>query len=64
MEIKVNDKIKEGLKEIQVVINDAEFSCDIIGGKPTIMFWIDEDCSDSLIFHLSTILQDRQRNKK
>jgi hypothetical protein len=64
MKIKVKDNLKNGLKDLQVVISDVEFCCDVIGKKPSIMFWLDEDSSDSLAFHLSTILQDRERAKK
>lgn len=64
MNIKVIDSnVSLGDKSIQVVINDVKFSCDAIG-KPYIMFWVDEDAADSLIFHLSAVLQDRQRAKE
>lgn len=64
MDIKVIDNnMGLGDKSIQVVINDVEFSCDAIG-KPYIMFWLDEKAADSLQFHLSTILQERERAKE
>ena len=63
MNIKVIDNnIGLGDKSIQVVINDVKFSCDAIG-KPYIIFWIDEDAADSLVFHLGAVLEDRQRVK-
>jgi hypothetical protein len=63
MDIKVIDNaIGLGDKSIQVVINNVKFSCDAIG-EPYIMFWIDEDKADSLVFHLSAVLEDRQRAK-
>ena len=64
MDIKVIDnQIGLGDNSIQVVINDVKFSCDAIG-KPYLMFWIDENCADSLVFHLGAILQDRERRKE
>lgn len=62
MNVKVIDN-DLGDKSIQVVINDVKFSCDAIG-KPYLMFWIDEDAADSLVFHLSAVLQDREIQKK
>lgn len=64
MNIKVIDNnIGFGEKSIQIVITGVKFSCDAIG-EPYVMLWIDSDTADSLQFHLSTVLQDRERVKE
>ena len=62
MKIEVRDEEK-ALDLITVVLKDASFSVDAIG-KPSILFWLNEDEADKLCFHLSSVLQDRERRKK
>jgi len=63
MKIIVNDNsVGLGEDNIHVVLSDVKFNCDCIG-KPQIMFWLDDDTADSLVFHLGAILQDKERRK-
>ena len=61
MKIEVQDE-ERALDLITVVLKDASFSVDAIG-KPSILFWLNEDEADKLCFHLQSVLQDRERRK-
>lgn len=61
MKIEVRDE--KDREDIIVTLKDASFSVDAIG-KPSIMFWLNENEADRLCFHLQSVLQDRERRKK
>jgi hypothetical protein len=60
MKIEVRDN--KDREDVTIVLKDASFCVDTIG-KPSILFWLNEDEADKLSFQLSSVLQDRERRK-
>jgi hypothetical protein len=56
-------KIDTMNKDILVSINGVDFNCDTVLNK-TVMFWLTEDQADSLVFHVSTAIQEREKKRE
>lgn len=62
--IKIDVADDRQCNDIMVSVSGVTFSADNFFGSDTIRFFLDNDSADKLAFHLSSIIQDRERAKE
>ena len=59
--IKLNIIDDKDCGDIMINVEGASFQTDTFFDTTSIRFFVDDDTADKIVFHLGTILQDRER---